>query len=289
MNSLRTLLAGAGLGGSAVFLLDPERGRRRRALLGDQAAHMAHSLSKAAGKISRDAANRGEGFRAELDSSLRYEQPTDDQTAERVRARLGRLVRHPGSIDVTVEDGCVTLTGPVLAGEAPRLLASVHSIQGVISVESALDIHEEAGHEPGFQGNPAPKPVEIEFLQQHWSPTARLMAGAIGAGLAAYGTTRRGVFGALSGVGGLTLLARALADVSLTRLFGIDAGPRAVDIQKTIEIEAPVDRVFDLFSNVEDLRFFMPQFKSVLEHGKTTAHVETLTLDELAALVPNAS
>jgi uncharacterized membrane protein len=263
MNATKTLLTGAGLGACAAFLLDRESGRRRRARLVDQANHVVHKTAKAASKISRDAANRSEGLRAFWDSWLRYEKVSDSRIEERVRARIGRLASHPGSIDVAVEGGCVRLSGPILADEVARLLASVESVRGVLRVESALDIHEEAGDEPGLQGAPAAKPAEIEFLQEHWSPVARVAAGAAGTGLVAFGLARRGPIGTFSGFGGLGLLARALANVPLKRLLGLGAGPHAVDIQKTIEIEAPVEQVFDLFSNNEDLRYFMPHVRFI--------------------------
>ncbi len=272
MSSTKALLGSAVLGAGAMFLLDPSSGRRRRALLGDQATHVAHSVVDALDTTSRDAMNRSQGLRALSDSWLQYEEVSDARVAERVRARIGRLVGHPGSIEVTVEDGCVRLSGPVLAHEVTRLLASVQSVRGVHSLESALDIHEEAGDEPGLQGGPGAKPAEIEFLQERWSPSARLLVGATGVGLAAYGMARRDPIGAVTGLGGLGLLARTLANAPLKRLLGFGAGARAVDIQKTIEIEAPVDRVFDLFSDIEDLRYFMPHVRFIRTRNKTHSH-----------------
>jgi osmotically-inducible protein OsmY len=150
-----------------MFLLDPKSGRRRRALLGDQMTHTAHLVSRAADKIAEDAGNRGQGMIRLRDSLFACGDVSDAVLAERVRARIGRVAGHPGSIEVAVESGKVTLSGPVLAEEVPRLLASVGSVRGVAGVENALDIHAVPGGEPGLQGFPAPRAPEFEYLQQH--------------------------------------------------------------------------------------------------------------------------
>lgn len=83
-------------------------------------------------------------------------------------------------------------------------------------------------------------------MQRHWSPTTRLLMGAAGGVLAIYGAGRRDAFGNALGVSGLTLLARASTNIEFKRLLGVGAGRRAVDIQKTININAPIARVFEL-------------------------------------------
>lgn len=61
---MRTLIA-FGVGVAAMYLLDPERGRRRRALLRDQVAHARRVLSERAGSKARDLSNRAHGLAAE--------------------------------------------------------------------------------------------------------------------------------------------------------------------------------------------------------------------------------
>jgi uncharacterized membrane protein len=87
--------------------------------------------------------------------------------------------------------------------------------------------------------------------------------------MTAYGVMRRDPVGALAAIGGLTLVGRALADAPLKRLIGISAGARVVDVQKTMEIDAPIDGVFDLLSDVESLPLFMPHVRSVRAHSNT--------------------
>lgn len=58
------LLGGATLGAGLMYILDPEGGRRRRALARDKAVHLSKTGGQALGKTSRDLLNRGKGVAA---------------------------------------------------------------------------------------------------------------------------------------------------------------------------------------------------------------------------------
>ncbi|HEX2162894.1 MAG TPA: SRPBCC family protein [Thermoanaerobaculia bacterium] len=62
MKNINAWLTGIGLGALAASLLDPARGRRRRALVRDKAVHLGCRSRSAAGKTWRDARNRGIGL-----------------------------------------------------------------------------------------------------------------------------------------------------------------------------------------------------------------------------------
>jgi hypothetical protein len=55
------LIAGVGVGLVAGYLLDPDRGRRRRAVIGDQLASAGRSLPGALRVTARDISNRAHG------------------------------------------------------------------------------------------------------------------------------------------------------------------------------------------------------------------------------------
>ena len=57
-----TALAGAGLGAGLMYILDPQQGRRRRALMRDQFVHALHELDDAIGVLSRDLGVPGAGI-----------------------------------------------------------------------------------------------------------------------------------------------------------------------------------------------------------------------------------
>jgi hypothetical protein len=62
MDRAFSMLAGAGIGAGLMYLLDPQTGRRRRALIRDQAVGVAHDASDAAGVVGRDFANKAKGL-----------------------------------------------------------------------------------------------------------------------------------------------------------------------------------------------------------------------------------
>jgi len=65
------LLAGVGVGAVVMYLLDPEQGRRRRALLRDQLLKAQRVTGEAMEGRSRDLANRAQGAVAETRSAAR--------------------------------------------------------------------------------------------------------------------------------------------------------------------------------------------------------------------------
>src|SRR5947209_6973026 len=110
--------AGAGLGAGLMYLLDPQGGRRRRALARDKAASALNKGGDAVKKTSRDLGNRTRGLVSQVGSRLRQGedvQVDDKVLCNRVRSKLGHAISHASALEVTAEDGRVTLAGPVLA------------------------------------------------------------------------------------------------------------------------------------------------------------------------------
>jgi uncharacterized membrane protein len=235
-----------------MYFFDPDRGRRRRAWLGDQVTHLVHRVAYAADVTSRDVAHRARGLLAEMSARTRDEYVTDEVLGARIRAEFGLLVRHPHQITVTADNRCVTLSGSVQADELYRLLERVASVPGVAHVEDRLELH--GMDTSDMPTEPLPPGALPDLLQEHWSPATRLLAGGIGGGLALGGALRRDALGTAIG---LVLVTRALTNLSLARLTGIGAGRRAVDVQKTINIAAPVEQVFGLWARYEQLPFIM--------------------------------
>ena len=76
------LLAGLGL----AFILDPDRGARRRALLRDKATHTGRKLAQDVEAKTRHLRNRAQGAAAEMRSRFRSEQaaePAGDEVDSR--------------------------------------------------------------------------------------------------------------------------------------------------------------------------------------------------------------
>jgi hypothetical protein len=223
MSKTLGLLGAAGIGASLVFFLDPRQGRRRRALARDQAVRLARGTSDAADTTALDITNRVRGVLAELRSRTRGDDVSDEVLVARGRSRIGTAVRHPGSLEVSAQNGRVVLSGPVLADEVPRLLRRVAGVRGVREVENRLEAHETPDGVPGLQGEPSPRfgAWEFAWMQNNWSPTARLIAGAAGGGLALAGVARMGLLGFAMLAGGGALLARAVTNQELREFIGL--------------------------------------------------------------------
>src|SRR6266850_3231295 len=188
MARLGRVLLGAAIGAGIMYLLDPDGGRRRRALLRDQLVSAAHKTTDAVDATSRDVANRARGVVADLRGRLRRQHVSDEVLRERVRARIGSVVGHAGALEARVNDGQVTLRGPVLSEEVDRLLRRVRSVRGVEDVISELEVHDTPGNIPALQGRPRPAQAGevFDLLPTRWLAASRLM-GVAGAALAVAG------------------------------------------------------------------------------------------------------
>jgi hypothetical protein len=173
-----------------MFLLDPQTGGRRRALLRDKAVRAARRTADAADATARDVSNRARGLAASTRARRRGESIPNDVLEARVRARMGRVVSHPHAVRVSATDGRIALEGPILAAEAKRLLKTVSGVRGVTDVENRLELHDQAGDVPALQGGSTRPGPRRELFQRQWSPATRLVVGslsmaALGAGLVA--------------------------------------------------------------------------------------------------------
>lgn len=265
--SFQDFLKGTIFSASAIYLFDPSRGRRRRAFVREQAIHAAHKIANAGENTSRDLTNRLQGVFATAVGVFRGREADDEVLKERVRAQLGRYVSHPSSIEVHVQDGRAVLDGPILRDELEKTLHAVARVKGIYEVENRLRVYNEPGDVPGLQGSPSRREPRFELVQENWSPTARFLMGSLGAGLVVSGSRRRGWAGFPMGLAGTTLLLRALTNMPLKRLTGIDAKRRAIEFNKSLTIQAPVSRVFEFWSNFENFPRFMTHVREVRKTG----------------------
>jgi uncharacterized membrane protein/uncharacterized protein YwbE len=273
----RKWIGGAAVGAMAMYLSDPERGRRRRALARDKMQSLAAKTGDAIDVASRDFANRMQGVRAQASRILKQRSyVTDDQlVAERVRAKLGHAVSHPHAIKVMVQQGRVTLTGPILANEKEQLLEAVRAVPGVVEVNDETEVHERPDI-PSLQGEGRRRQLRSTLMQETWPPALRAAAALGGGALGIYGLRRRSPANALLAAIGLGLMARGMMNMPLTRMLGIAprtaADRQAIHLQKTIYIAAPPETVFDLWSNYENFPHFMSNVQKVRDLGNGRSH-----------------
>lgn len=179
-----TLLGGVGLGAGLMYLLDPDGGRRRRAVARDKTVHGLKVSGKAVRKTSADMGNRTKGLVAKAGSHLRKASSDDDHVlSARVRSKLGRCLAHPSAVQVECEDGRIILSGQVSASEMDTLLSKVQKVMGVHEVESRLEIQQGPDGGSGSNGR--------RLSLQGAAVGAGALAGTVGLGLLAKGLSGR--------------------------------------------------------------------------------------------------
>jgi len=212
-NVVATSLGAAGTGAALMFFLDPARGNRRRAIVASKAAKLARNAGRTLTGTAQDVSNRTQGLAASVRSRFSNEPPPDEVLAERVRSKLGRIVSHPGSIDVSVRRGTVTLRGDVLRSEARDVVSRVSSIAGVENVRNFLRSRAEDG-EMMERGR-----WRSGSRESHKAITKKRIAlASAGVALALLGSRRGGVSGRIMAAAGAGLLGSELTDTKLNFL-----------------------------------------------------------------------
>lgn len=216
MQDRAALLTGFGMGVGLMYFLDPERGRRRRALVRDKVTHASTAGRRAVGATRRDVADRATGVVARVRRAVRREGVEDEKLAARVRSAIGHVVSHPRAVEVEAYDGVVTLRGPILESEVNPLLTAVEQTPGVREVIADLDEYISPADLPALQGG-------VSRRRSRWmagtSPTARLLTGSAGLALAGYGVTRRDTSGWLLAAAGAGLCVSAARRTGSGRTF----------------------------------------------------------------------
>lgn len=272
MDRSEQVLTGAIAGAALMYFLDPDRGARRRGLVRDKLVHLNRKMELGLDQAARDARNRSAGLAARTRRQFDEDDAPGAVVRERVRSELGRVVSHPHAIEAGVQDGRVTLAGPILADEVEPLLAATRRVRGVDEVENRLEVHESPGNVPGLQGQPRPREPRAELLQENWTPSLRVLMGGLGAVALVGGRRAAGLRGALAGAVGSALLGRAVTNLPTRRLIGVNAGREAVRFQKTLHIDAPVGEVWALWSRFENFPRFMAHLDEVRVTGEGLSH-----------------
>ncbi len=217
-----------------MYILDPDKGRRRRAVGRDKAHSFIASVGQLINTAAHDASYRIHGIGARARRVFKPGGTPDDLVLiERVRAKMGRVVSHPHAIQVGAYNGRVTLSGPILAGEVQQLLDVVHSVRGAFEVENHLVVHERPDSVSSLQGNSARSEMRSPVVQERWTPALRVATVLGGSLLVVYGMRYRSLTGVAIASIGLGLTARGAANVPMNRLSGFARGRRAIELHKT--------------------------------------------------------
>ena len=208
-STILPFISGMGLGAGIMYVLDPDRGNRRRAMAQQKLFRLGRLAEDALDKGVRDIEHRAEGLVHDARCLVSREHIPDNILEQRVRAKLGRVTCHPGSIEVRASNRQVTLSGPVLRGEADDIARAVRHVRGVRNVDSHLEEHDSSESIPVLQGRshrPGDKP---ELLQENWAPGTRLVMGGLGLTLLLRALRDPGFLNTVAGVLGFALVARS--------------------------------------------------------------------------------
>ncbi len=250
-------MGGIALGAIAMYIADPVQGRRRRALIQDKLTHVTHSTSRLMDQTLHDAHNRWSGLQASAMRMIspRQAKPIDDHVLEaRVRSRLGRAMSHMRDVKVHAHQGAVTLSGNLDSEEQEKVLRLVAAIPGVESVVGPLEKH-------------------TEKIASFSAPSPLWIAGAASAGfLTWYALTRRQPLGLLAAATGLGLMSRGDAGERRSAVKHVAHGVQGYEAERTIDIAASPDVVFDIWSRYENFPHFMSQVTEVRDLGQSRSH-----------------
>jgi uncharacterized membrane protein len=271
LNQVLPWIGAAGIGSAIMAILDPVAGGRRRARMRDGITHAMNDTGRAIGRTARDFSHRT-GFAAQAGSAFQHEDVSDDVLVSRVRSRLGRAVSHPHAIEVYADHGRVTLAGAILSHELDRLVRQVAKVPGVRTVHNRLEAHRRSDNVPGLQDGRGRAGARFDLMQADWSPTTRLLSTLGGSALLTYGIRRKDLAGAALGAVGACLFARGATNKGLKRLIGIGGGRHAIDFHRTINIQAPVNVVYDFWNNLENFPRFMSRVREVVDRGNGISH-----------------
>jgi uncharacterized membrane protein len=260
-------ISGAALGAGFMYLMDPDRGRRRRAGVRDKMVHGLHRTSNGVEVAARDMAHRTQGVAARARGRLLQHQVDEPVLVARVRAKLGRLVSHPHAIEVTADQTKVTLRGLVLTQEMDDLIKGIESIPGVKQLDNQLKAYENYEHIPSLQGGRTRAGERSELIQTNWSPAARFMVCTSAMLPLLAGLKRRDAAGYMMTGVGLGLAIRALSNVSLKQFLGFGSGSM-ITVHKTIQIDALPEDVFRFWSDFDNFPQFLPEVIEVRDLGQ---------------------
>ena len=128
----------AATGATVAYLFDPTMGHSRRARLGDRIAAGARMAIDRAAAKARYQRGVAQGMLHRMTSPWRGETDFDDDTLlQKVRSEaLGRWPGSGSDIEIDVDQGVVTLRGPVQAVDAEELVARIERVRGVDEIRA---------------------------------------------------------------------------------------------------------------------------------------------------------
>jgi len=138
------LIVWGGLGAAAMYFLDPEQGRTRRAQLQDKVTKFRTRGSKAVDQVQRSVESQAYGVQQKVEAARRDAAPPENDQALQAKVEsevLGKAEYPKGSINVNVENGVVYLRGEVSSQDTRSAIEQdVRKVTGVVDVQNLLHL-----------------------------------------------------------------------------------------------------------------------------------------------------
>jgi uncharacterized membrane protein len=225
-------LAGAAAGALLMYVLDPDRGSARRGQAADAV---------------RNAGNRGSRMLGDAWDSIGSRFSSTTANATDTAAQVARSAR------AAVAGESVTDTMTRIGRNA--LAAVGDTMPGATRMASK-----------------AASRVRDAVQAEEWTPAARGTAIVGGGLLGMYGLMRRNPLGWALGLAGVAMLARGAFNQPLRSMLGAGALDQAIDLEKSIQIDASPEEVYDFWSNYENFPRFMSHVAEVRDLGRGRSH-----------------
>lgn len=236
-------LAGAAVGAAVMYMLDPERGAPRRAQSTRKLRELGRQTGDAFGKMVQGVAPRIGELGAAVAGAAGDAGSTFSAGASNASNATGASGK---ALDALTSSG--GSTGMSGSGRGSGLSTAMKTMRGSMQ-----------GAEPSSP--------------QAWGTGMRGAAMAGGGALGLYGLlSARSAIGLAIGLTGLTLLARGVSNRPLSAMLSATGHGKAVEVEKTIRIDASPEQVYDMFANYENFPRFMSNVVEVRDLGERRSH-----------------
>ena len=225
-------LAGAAVGAAVMYMLDPERGAPRRAQSGRKLRELGRQTGDVFGKM-----------------------------VQGVAPHMSEI----GAAAASMAGGAGSALNEVQGGRTGNSVDALSS-----SMDSTSRARSGSQHSSSSQSMYG---AQDDSSQQRWGGGMRGAAMAGGGALGLYGLlSMRSAMGMALGLAGLTLLARGVSNRSLSSMLSATGHGQAVEVEKTIRIDASPEQVYDMFANYENFPRFMSNVVEVRDLGDRRSH-----------------
>jgi uncharacterized membrane protein len=231
-------LGGAAAGALLMYMLDPDRGGARRAQTTDKLRDVSRHGGSALGSAWQNLGSRITGAAASAAETL------SDSAS-----RFAESARHSGA------------AGPM--GEA----AARAGDRARDALDQTMSRASGAATEAGGRLKQA-----LQGGRGEWASAVRNPAVIGGGLLGLYGLVRRSPLSLLLGLAGVAIVARNAPRLQLGGMLRGRALGQAIDLEKTIQIDASPEEVYDLWANFENFPRFMAHVAEVRDLGRRRSH-----------------